>query len=94
MNKTCFLLISVLGDELLTEQFSTLRSANAAMKEEMVRMSDPEIRCFVEEAVSDTDNWEKEYDDGDFGFGVYEGYLNDMIGRENCSWRIVQVTLE
>lgn len=93
MSNTCYLLISVYEREILTEQFSTLRSANAAMKEEMIRNSDSEVRCFVEELVGDTDNWKTEYDDGSFGFGVYEGYMNDDVGRRQADWHIAPVSV-
>ena len=65
----------------MTEIFRDLLSAQKQMHKEMV-----EFGRIPEDVFNNS-----EYDDDDFGFGMYEGYSNVGLNHDNYDWRIVYI---
>lgn len=76
-----FMLISVCDREILTEIFPTLAEAQDMMHEEMCQWGRVPKEIFLE----------KEYDDGNCGFGEWSGYANDGNNHANYDWLIVEL---
>lgn len=76
-----FMLISVCDREILTERFHSLASAQGRMHEEMHQRGRVPAYIFLN----------KEYDDGNCGFGEYCGYANDGNNHADYDWLIVEL---
>ncbi len=97
MSKTCFLLISVIGDEMLTEQFRDLHTAQLCLRSEIRRYCLPEFMQDINKVLSHHKSWTDggyALPSGNMGLGLYEAYMNDMVGKEPCSWRIVEIIMD
>lgn len=79
-----YMLISVCGREILTEQFDTKEEAFEQMKTEMIAQGRVPEEAFEEET----------YEDSDFGFGPECGWANDGVNHEDFDWRIVNIMEE
>ena len=78
-----YLLISVAGREILTEQFDTLENAQKTMHEELIQWGHIPEECLKQ----------KEYEDefGNFGFGEYGGWANRGLNNADYDWSIVEL---
>lgn len=76
-----YMLISVYGREILTEQFDTHEEAFEQMKNEMITQGQVPEEIFEE----------KSYDDYDCGFGLECGWANDGVNHEDYDWRIINL---
>ena len=76
-----YMLISVAGREIMTEQFDTHKEAFEQMKKEMVEQGRVPVEIF------DND----EYEDYNCGFWSDAGYANDGINHEDYDWRIIKL---
>ena len=78
-----FMLISVCDREILTERFPTIKAAQDQMYKEMVEWGGISEKDFLSGA--------EEYEECDFGYHKYGGYVNDGNNHADLDWLIVEL---